>query len=107
LLTATAGNVTGHAAAASAIAVAAVDVHTAFPGAFTGGLANPVETFSSDGPRRVFFTANGTPLTPGNFLATGGVLRQKPDMAAGDGVSTTLPPNSGLNPFFGTSAAAP
>jgi uncharacterized repeat protein (TIGR01451 family) len=107
LLTATAGNVRGHAAAASAIAVAAVDVHTAFPGPFTGGLANPVETFSSDGPRRAFFSANGTPLTPGNFSATGGVLRQKPDMAAGDGVVTTLSPISGLNPFFGTSAATP
>jgi len=34
-------------------------------------------------------------------------VRQKPDIAAADGVKTTLPPGSGLNPFFGTSAAAP
>ncbi|HEY9739070.1 MAG TPA: S8 family serine peptidase, partial [Coleofasciculaceae cyanobacterium] len=61
----------------------------------------------SDGPRRVFYNANGTPITPGNFLSTGGVVRQKPDIAAADGVKTTLPSGSGLNPFFGTSAAAP
>ncbi len=34
-------------------------------------------------------------------------MRRKPDITAADGVSTTLPPFSGLNPFYGTSAAAP
>ena len=34
-------------------------------------------------------------------------MRQKPEITAADGVSTTLPASSGLNPFFGTSAAAP
>ena len=60
-------------------------------------------------PRRMFFTANGTPITPGNLLfgTNGGQVRVKPDITAADGVSTTLPGNSGLNPFYGTSAAAP
>ena len=55
----------------------------------------PVETFSSDGPRKIFFQADGTPLgSP--------VDRLKPDLAAADGVTTAT---SGFNPFFGTSAA--
>ncbi len=104
LALATAGQTSGHAAAANAFGVAAVNVATAGGGPFTGGAANPVETFSSDGPRRIFYEANGTPITPGNFSSTGGVLRQKPDIAAADGVATATP---GFNPFFGTSAAAP
>ena len=34
-------------------------------------------------------------------------ILQKPDLTAADGVLTTLPGTSGLNRFFGTSAAAP
>ena len=34
-------------------------------------------------------------------------MLNKPDLTAADGVVTTLPANSGLNPFYGTSAAAP
>ncbi|MDB6125894.1 MAG: hypothetical protein JWQ71_4887, partial [Pedosphaera sp.] len=100
----TEGNTKGHSAAIDAFSVAAVDVATSFPNPFIGGAVNPVESFSSDGPRRVFYTANGTPITPGNFSATGGTVRQKPDIAAADGVKTAVP---GFNPFFGTSAAAP
>lgn len=65
-----------------------------------------------------------TPSIPESFTSLGGALpfyfdtftgarlstpqiRQKPDITAPDGVSTTLSPNSGLNPFFGTSCAAP
>ncbi|CAN5550273.1 hypothetical protein BH18VER1_BH18VER1_12620 [soil metagenome] len=66
-----------------------------------------MENFSSDGFRRVFFKPNGTPITPGNFSSTGGKVLIKPDITAADGVATTLPLNKGLNPFFGTSAAAP
>src|SRR5262249_28192529 len=66
--------------------------------------ANKIETFSSDGPRRILYNANSTPITPGNVSSTGGVLRQKPDITAADGVSCAAP---GFNPFFGTSAAAP
>ncbi|BAC89218.1 FG-GAP-like repeat-containing protein [Gloeobacter violaceus] len=107
LASGTSGRTKGHSAASKAFSVAAVPVATAAGGAFTGGAANPVEDFSSDGPRRVFYNADGSAITPGNVLATGGAVRQKPDIAAADGVVTTLPPNSGLNPFFGTSAAAP
>ncbi len=103
----TAGNTRGHNSAVDAFCVAAVDANTSYPDPFTGNAKNPVEDFSSDGPRRVFFQANGTPITPGNFTSTGGAVRQKPDLAAADGVLTTLPGDSGLNPFFGTSAAAP
>jgi len=100
----TAGFARGHSAASNAVATAAVDVSTSFPGPFTGGNQNPVESFSSDGPRRIFFTQDGTAITPGDYLATGGYVRQYPVIAASDGVQTTVP---GFNPFFGTSAAAP
>ncbi|HEY7292846.1 MAG TPA: S8 family serine peptidase [Vicinamibacterales bacterium] len=100
----TAGEIHGHAAAANADAVAATPAVGPFPQPFSS--SNVVETFSSDGPRRVFFQANGTPYTPGNVSSTGGVARQKPEITAADGVSVT-----GVGgfptPFFGTSAAAP
>ncbi|HLW98829.1 MAG TPA: S8 family serine peptidase [Candidatus Acidoferrales bacterium] len=78
-----------------------------FPNPFNSG--NTVEPFTSDGPRRVFFNSDGTAITPGNLLigTNGGIVRNKPDITAADGVSTTLPSQSGLNPFYGTSAAAP
>src|SRR5262249_38735351 len=100
----TSGVTKGHTAATNSFCVAAVDAATAFPGAFTGGPANPVETFSSDGPRRIFFQADGTAITPGNYSSSGGAVRQKPDIAAADGVSTSV---SFFKPFYGTSAAAP
>jgi hypothetical protein len=102
----TSGQTSGHSAAVDAYSVAAVRAQGRTT-LFTGGAANPVESFSSDGLRRIFYTANDTPITPGNFSSGGGTVRQKPDIAAADGVLTTLPANSGLNPFFGTSAAAP
>ncbi len=101
---ATAGQTSGHSAAASAFSVAAVNAATAGGGAFVGGSANPVELFSSDGPRRIFYDVNGSAITPGNVSSTGGTLRSKPDIAAADGVSTATP---GFASFFGTSAAAP
>jgi len=104
LALATAGQTSGHAAAERAFGVAAVNVATAGDGAFSGGVANPVELFSSDGPRRVFFEADGTPITPGDFSSTGGTQRLKPDVTAADGVATATP---GFGTFFGTSAAAP
>lgn len=108
----TSGSIYGHAAATGAITVAAVNVSTAGGGAFTGGAANPVANYSADGPRRVYYNPDGTPITPGNVLmatnfpriSAGGVVRNKPDFAAADGVPTGV---SGYNPFFGTSAAAP
>jgi hypothetical protein len=100
----TAGETHGHAAAAAAYDVAATPAVGPFPQPFSS--SNVVETFSSDGPRRVFFQADGTPYTPGNVSSTGGLLRQKPDITAADGVSVTGVGGFG-SPFFGTSAAAP
>jgi hypothetical protein len=100
----TSGSTRGHPAAANAFGVAAIDIHNAYPNAFTGGSTNPFESFSSDGLRHMFFNSDGSAITPGNFSSTGGVIRQKPDIAAADGVATDVP---GFQPFFGTSAAAP
>lgn len=108
----------GHSAARGAFSVAAAPAKDPLPFDLeTGDPANPAgpfpnafdssskwERFTSDGPRRVFFQADGTPITPGNFSASGGELRQKPDITAADGVMTSV---DGFAPFFGTSAAAP
>ena len=106
LSVATAGQIHGHAASSHiySFAVAAVNAGASFPNPFS--TANVVETFSSDGPRRVFFLADGTPLTPGNVSSTGGAQVQKPDLAAADGVAVSGAGGFGT-PFFGTSAAAP
>ncbi len=100
----TEGQGRGHSCAAGAMAVAAVNVATAGNSFFKGGAANPVETFSSDGPRRVFYNLDGTAITPHDFSATGGTVRPKQDIAAADGTSCATP---GFTRFFGTSAAAP
>src|SRR5262249_33826752 len=55
--------------------------------AFNG--SEHVESFSSDGPRRIFFTADSSPITPGNFSSSGGLVCQKPDITAADGVAVT------------------
>jgi hypothetical protein len=111
---ATSGEIRGHATAENGYGVAATPAAATFgaptpngpfPGPFVG--TNQIENFSSDGPRRVFFNADNSPITPGDFLSTGGQLLNKPDITAADGVDTTLPAGSGLNPFYGTSAAAP
>ncbi|HEY2712077.1 MAG TPA: FG-GAP-like repeat-containing protein [Chthoniobacterales bacterium] len=104
----TSGNVRGHNAsgAPNAFSVAAISAAgRTIP--FTSGTTIATETFSSDGPRRIFYNADGSAITPGNFSSTGGLVLQKPDITAADGVKTTLPGSSGLNPFYGTSAAAP
>lgn len=107
----TAGVIYGHNGALNAVSVAATPSGPAtFDGRSTGPFPNPhsaantVETFSSDGPRRIFYNADGTAITPGNVSSTGGQLLQKPDITAADGSTTTTP---GFIPFFGTSAAAP
>jgi len=105
---ATSGQIRGHAGAANAFGTAATPTSPGnggpFPGRFVA--SNVVETFSSDGLRRVFFEASNAAITPGNFLAatSGGLLRQKPDVTAADGAPTSVP---GFERFFGTSAAAP
>jgi hypothetical protein len=101
---ATSGSTRGHPAAANAFGVAAINENSAYPNAFTGGSTNPFESFSSDGLRHMFFNADGSAITPGNFSSSGGAIRQKPDIAAADHVSTDV---TGFQPFSGTSAAAP
>jgi uncharacterized repeat protein (TIGR01451 family) len=107
----TTGATRGHSAAADAYSVAATPAAASFdgvtpdgpfPGLFTA--ANESESFTSDGTRRLILSPTGVELTPGNRTATGGVVRQKPDITAADGVSCAAP---GFDPFYGTSAAAP
>ncbi|WP_229069042.1 S8 family serine peptidase [Actinoplanes sp. DH11] len=108
----------GHSAAVDAFSVAATPAKDPLPFDLEDGdPPNPAgpypnvhtrqskpERFTSDGPRRIFFTADGAPITPGDFSSTGGTVRAKPDITAADGVNTTV---AGFAPFFGTSAAAP
>ena len=109
----TAGETHGHSAASGAYTVAATPAYTAFTTGYpTGPYPNPfnasnlVELFSSDGPRHIFFEADSTPITPGNFSSTGGEVLDKPDITAADGVSVSGVGGFG-SPFYGTSAAAP
>jgi subtilisin-like proprotein convertase family protein len=101
---ATSGAIRGHSAAAAAFSVAAAPATAPgpFPNPFT--TASVSETFTSDGPRRLLLNPDGGEITPGNRTSTGGIVRQKPDITAASGVSTSTP---GFNPFRGTSAAAP
>jgi hypothetical protein len=111
LANATTGVVYGHNGGLNTVSVAATPAGPAissllaigpFPNAHT--TSNVVEVFSSDGPRRIFYNADSSAITPGDVSSTGGQVLQKPDITAADGVSTTAP---GFSPFFGTSAAAP
>ena len=111
---ATSGCTHGHSAAVDAFSVAAAPAHDGIaPGEPNGPFPNAfdtsqlTETFTCDGPRRIFFDNAGNllPGAPaGDFSTTGGVVRQKPDITAADGVLVATP---GFSPFFGTSAAAP
>ncbi len=104
----TSGATFGHNAAEQTFSMAATYWNAAHTGTriFTGGASNPVETFSSDGPRKIFYNPDGSSITPGNYLfgTNGGLTLQKPDATGADGVSTATP---GFLPFFGTSAAGP
>lgn len=109
---ATSGATRGHSAAVDAFSTAATPAAASFdgttpdgpsPGQFTA--INATESFSADGPRKILLGPDGSELTPGDrSFATGGVIRQKPDITAADGVSTSAP---GFSTFYGTSAAAP
>jgi GEVED domain-containing protein/subtilase family protein/fibronectin type III domain protein len=116
LTVATNGQTTGHACAVSAFCMAATPAAAAFESGYPVGpypsafvATNKVEPFSSDGPRRMFYNADGSAITSGNVLfgTNGGTSLAKPDLTAADGVSTTLGSSTGLNPFYGTSCAAP
>src|SRR5262249_40398383 len=82
----TPGQTHGHSAAdgVGVYSVAATPAAAPFSAGFpTGPFPNPfnpgngVELFTSDGPRRIIFNADGTPITPGNFSSTGGTVRNK------------------------------
>lgn len=109
------GDTHGHNAASGGYGVAATPAYSPFsfpppsvfgpyPSPFSA--TNSVETFSSDGPRHIFFNGNGTAITPGDFSSTGGQVLQQPLITAADGVQVTGVGGFG-SPFFGTSAAAP
>ncbi|WP_433832617.1 S8 family serine peptidase [Actinoplanes sp. CA-015351] len=114
----TPGVLRGHSAAEQAFAVAATPAAEPLPFDLEAGdPPNPAgpypnlhtrqsqpERFTSDGPRRIFYNADGTPITPGDFSSTGGTVRAKPQITAADGVTTSI---ADFAPFFGTSAAAP
>lgn len=113
LSTTTTGEVHGHCAASGAFTVAATPAYLPYDtSTATGPYPNPfnstnvTESYSSDGPRLMFFQADGTPFTPGNFSSSGGQLIYKPDFTAADGVSV-VPWGPFPSPFYGTSAAGP
>ncbi len=80
----------GHPAAAGVLATAAFDWMT----------PNTIEAFSSQGPASIISPSDAAISS----RAAISELRQKPEISAPDGVSTTAP---GFATFFGTSAAAP
>jgi hypothetical protein len=106
----TTGAIRGQAAAASVIAVGAANAPddgqgTPVPFATT----DTVASYSSDGFRRVFFAADGSPYTADDLSASGGQLRSKPDIVAADGIPLDLPNASSQlvsSDFFGSSAGA-
>jgi hypothetical protein len=89
------GSVWGHAAAKGALAIAATGTPINFDDTPNPNLDN-IEFFSSRGPARIFFRPDGKAKEES---------RPKPDLTAVDGVSVTGV--NFVNPFFGTSAAAP
>ena len=112
----TPGIIRGHSAAEDAMAIAAApafmplpfDLEPGDPPNPAGPFPDPFtarqqpERYTSDGPRRVFFTPAGRPLTPGDLTSTGGIVRQTPEYTAADGVSTSVPD---FEAFYGTSAS--
>jgi hypothetical protein len=96
----TPGATFGHSASESVISVGATSVLST-----TTSINNNtiVEAESADGPRRIFFSTDGTALTtPGGIS---GKTLNKPDVTGAASVSTDLP--APYVRFKGTSAAAP
>jgi hypothetical protein len=105
LAAATSGATFGHNAASGVFGIAATYAFAPFSGVFSAVNNWGVEAYSSDGPRRMFFTGSSA-ITPNNFLigTGGGAALNKPDFTAADCVITGV---SGFTEFCGTSAAAP
>ncbi len=104
---ATSGEIRGHSATTgeNSFGVAATPARSPGPSPNPFSSGNTVETFSSDGPRRIFFNADGSAINP-DLSSSGGFLLQKPDLTAADRVSVTGAGGFGTV-FSGTSAAAP
>jgi len=102
---ATFGATFGHNAssAANAISVGSVSAQGRQTPFTTG---EKVDSWSSDGPRQLFYGPDGRPLPPNDLTHAGGRLVEKPDILAADCVNTDItgPPES-ITPFCGTSAA--
>jgi hypothetical protein len=98
------GTTFGHNALEYVVTAGAVDLAYASGGLFTGGTTTVVQPYSSDGPRRMYFHEDGTPIEPDGI---GGMQRSrdisKVDTVAGDCGTTTTP---GYSTFCGTAAAA-
>ena len=104
---ATTGAIFGHngSDAANAFSIGAVSARGRTT-PFSGGSALTVEPWSSDGPRRVFFSPYGGSLAYGNFTGTGGLLLHKPEFVAADCVTADITGDPvSFAPFCGTSAA--
>ena len=111
LAIATRGSTYGHNAAASVQTMAATFWNSAKRGTVPfDGTDNPVELFSSDGPRAIFYNPSGTQIGTGTptfaslAAGTAGESLAKPDFTGADGVTCKT---TGFSPFFGTSAAGP
>ncbi|MCU1496641.1 MAG: Alkaline phosphatase [Acidimicrobiales bacterium] len=83
----------GHSITSGMMATAAVDAAD----------SSQVESFSSRGPATYCWGPTGA----GVAAPLSSCRVESLDLSASDGVTTTLPGDSGLNPFYGTSAAAP
>jgi len=99
------GATSGHATAEGGFGVGAIRITSSKTSFFNEAKTKTLapDYFSSDGPRRIYFE-NGVAVTPGNFLSTGGKIRNKPDFLSTNGGLTATP---GFSSFYGTSAAAP
>lgn len=99
----TTGAVRGHNASQSVITVGAVPAPEP-PGAYGGKQRPSVAVYSADGPRRIFYRPDGSPITPGNYSSSGGLVLNKPDVFAAAGLTTSV---AGFEKYTGTSASAP
>ena len=84
----------GHPAAPGVLATAAFDWMT----------PNTIESFSSQGPVSIISPSNAVLSSTTTTNVAISEQRDKPELSAPDGVSTTVP---GFTTFFGTSAAVP
>jgi Subtilase family len=103
----TAGSTFGHNAGSSTIGCAASYWDSKKAGTVPYSNLDVTESFSSDGPRRIFYQANGAPISGANnvtFGSGGGQVIQNPLLTGTDGADSRTP---GFMNFFGTSAAAP